>query len=225
MGRKRDRTHFNRHVPYSFPKRRRPPPTDAVSDDPLPSNNSSSTTKQQPGNVVVVGVPTDCSVLDLKSRFEIYGSISRTRMDPNGLAYITFRSYDSAQSAVNAAVDSSFPITLHSKPVQVIWATDHVPQWKEGAMRKDDLSSSTVASKLVRAEVPLSRHGRGNRLGSAIVNPKDEDNDIAGNNGRGHVSTRLVEPDNAGDNGRGHVSTRLVEPYKGREIVAYDDIL
>ncbi|XP_075096202.1 uncharacterized protein At1g27050 [Nicotiana tabacum] len=119
MGRKRDRTHFNRHVPYSFPKRRRPPPTDAVSDDPLPSNNSSSTTKQQPGNVVVVGVPTDCSVLDLKSRFEIYGSISRTRMDPNGLAYITFRSYDSAQSAVNAAVDSSFPITLHSKPIAI----------------------------------------------------------------------------------------------------------
>lgn len=126
MGRKRDRTHFNRHVPYSFPKRRRPPPTDAVSDDPLPSNNSSSTTKQQPGNVVVVGVPTDCSVLDLKSRFEIYGSISRTRMDPNGLAYITFRSYDSAQSAVNAAVDSSFPITLHSKPVCTLFLLSYI---------------------------------------------------------------------------------------------------
>ncbi|MCD7472163.1 hypothetical protein HAX54_013170 [Datura stramonium] len=203
MGRKRDRTHFSRHVPYSFPKRRRPTPT---SDDPLPGDNSSST-KQQPATVVVIGVPSDCSVLDIKSRFEIYGSISRTRMDPNGLAHITFRSNDSAQSAVNAAVDSSFPITLHSKPVQVIWATDHVPQWKEGVMQKDELSTSTVASKLVRAEVPLSRHGRGNRLGSAIVNPRDEDNN------------------NSGGNVRAHVSTRLVEPYQGREIVAYDDIL
>lgn len=74
-------------------------------------------------------------------------------------------------------------------------------------MRKEELSTSTVASKLVKAEVPLSRHGRGNRLGSAIVNPRDEDND------------------NDGGNVRPHVSTRLVEPYKGREIVAYDDIL
>ncbi|KAL3337015.1 hypothetical protein AABB24_029600, partial [Solanum stoloniferum] len=205
MGRKRDRTHFNRHVPYSFPKRRRPTP---ITDDPLPvPEDNSSSTKQQPATVVVIGVPSECSVLDIKSRFEIYGSISRTRMDPNGLAHITFRSNDSAQSAVEAAEDSSFPITLHSKPVQVIWATDHASQWKEGVMRKDELSTSTVASKLVKAEVPLSRHGRSNRLGSAIVNPRDEDND------------------NAGGNVRPHVSTRLVEPYKGREIVAYDDIL
>ncbi|CAN4094719.1 unnamed protein product [Withania somnifera] len=204
MGRKRDRIHLNRPTPSSFPKRRRrsTPTTDDV-------NNSTSSTKQQhqPASVVVIGVPSECSVLDIKSRFEIYGSISRTRVEPNGLAYITFRSNDSAQSAVDGAVDSSFPITLHSKPVQVIWATDHASQWMEGVMQKDELSTSTVASKLVRAEVPLSRHGRGNRLGSAIVNPRDEDKD------------------NAGGNVRAHVSTRLVEPYKGREIVAYDDIL
>lgn len=117
MGRKRDRTHFNRHVPYSFPKRRRPTP---ASDDPLPApeDNSSSTKQQQPATVVVIGVPSECSVLDIKSRFEIYGSISRIRMEPNSLAHITFRSNDSAQSAVEAAADSSFPITLHSKPVR-----------------------------------------------------------------------------------------------------------
>lgn len=115
MGRKRDRTHFNRHVPYSFPKRRRPTP---ITDDPFPApEDNSSSTKQQPATVVVIGVPSECSVLDIKSRFEIYGSISRTRMDPNGLAHITFRSNDSAQSAVEAAEDSSFPITLHSMPV------------------------------------------------------------------------------------------------------------
>ncbi|KAJ8547858.1 hypothetical protein K7X08_021094 [Anisodus acutangulus] len=207
MGRKRDRTNFTRPGPYFFPKRRRPTPTTAVTDDPLPENNNSSSTKQQPATVVVIGVPSECSVLDIKSRFEIYGSISRTRIEPNGLAHITFRSNDSAQSAVDAAVDSSFPVTLHSKPVQVIWATDHASQWKEGVMRKDELSTSAVTSKLVRAEVPLSIHGRGNRLGSAIVNPRDEDNE------------------NAGGNVRAHVSTRLVEPYQGREIVAYDDIL
>ncbi|KAF3682758.1 putative galactose oxidase-like [Capsicum annuum] len=230
MGRKRDRSHFNRPAPYSFPKRRRPTPT---TEDSLPSeNNSTSSTKQQPpASVVVIGVPSECSVLDIKSRFEIYGSISRTRIEPNGLAHITFRNNDSAQSAVEAAVDTSFPITLHSKPrrptpttdnlypennstsstkqqaasvvvigvssewsVQVIWATDHAAQWKEGVMRKDEQSTSTVASKLVRAEVPLSRHGRGNRLGSAIVNPRDEENDNVGGTVRAHVSTRLVEP-------------------------------
>ncbi|KAI7994799.1 hypothetical protein LOK49_LG11G01252 [Camellia lanceoleosa] len=40
--------------------------------------------------------------------------------------------------------------------VQVTWATDDVPRHKDST---DSFSSSS--SKLVRAEVPLSRHGRG----------------------------------------------------------------
>ncbi|KAK4376740.1 hypothetical protein RND71_003036 [Anisodus tanguticus] len=64
--------------------------------------------------------------------------------------------------------------------VQVIWATDHASQWKEGVMRKDELSTSAVASKIVRVEVSLSRHRRSNRLGSATVNLRDEDNENAG---------------------------------------------
>lgn len=54
-------------------------------------------------------------------------------------------------------------------------------------------------SKLVRAEVPLRRHGRGNRLASSIGNTKS-------------IQDRL--------------GTSVLEaPFRGREIVAYDDIL
>ncbi|KAM7486706.1 hypothetical protein LguiA_002715 [Lonicera macranthoides] len=52
-------------------------------------------------------------------------------------------------------------------------ASDPVPQWREGIRNKNDTSS---VSKLLRPELPLSRHGR----------------DV---------------------------------PFKGREMVAYDDIL
>ena len=75
-----------------------------------------------------------------------------------------------------------------------MWASDPVPQWREGVSQKD-----TSSSKLVRAEVPLSRHGRGNKLGSAIVNPRNN---------------------STSDSSKG-----LDVPFKGREIVAYDDIL
>ena len=81
--------------------------------------------------------------------------------------------------------------------VQVLWATDPLAQWRDG-VNKEIESDSSPSSKLVRAEVPLSRHGRGNKLASAIiVNPRSAD-------------------------GR---SSTLEVPFEGREIVAYDDIL
>lgn len=88
-----------------------------------------------------------------------------------------------------------------------MWASDPVPQWKEGVAKKE--GTMAVSSKLVRAEVPLSRHGRGNKLGSAIVNPKNEHNVDA----------------NSSDQRKGGIASRLGMPFKGREIVAYDDIL
>ncbi|KAL3511178.1 hypothetical protein ACH5RR_030579 [Cinchona calisaya] len=221
MSRKRERPYnSSRHVPYSFPKRRRPLPlqSDFTTDDLDNSAPTVAAAAKQPTTVVVIGLPSDCSVLDLKSRFEIYGSISRTRMDPNGLAYITFRSHDAAQSAVSAALDPSFAITLLSKPVQVMWASDPVPQWKEGVAKNEGASSSTLplASKLVRPEVPLSRRGRGNKLGSAIVNPR------ADNNGNGETNNI----DNGKKVGSGDEGgSGLAKPFMGREIVAYDDIL
>lgn len=112
MSRKRDKPSYTtRHVPYNYPKRRRPLPHIA-SDDP-PENPSPKISTA----VIVTGLSQDCSVLDLKSRFEIYGSISRTRMDPIGVAYITFRSNESAEAVIATSLDPSFGITLNSNRV------------------------------------------------------------------------------------------------------------
>ncbi|XP_076908819.1 uncharacterized protein At1g27050 [Bidens hawaiensis] len=190
MSRKRDKPYFSRHAPYNNPKRRRPHP---VADDYFPSSSSDHTNTNTA--VVITGLSSGCSVLDLKSRFEIYGSISRTRMDPGGVAYVTFRSRDAAESAVAASLDPSFGITLNSTRVQVTWASDPVPQWREGVKK-----GSSSSSKLLRPELPLSRHGRGSKLGSAIVKSNDEKKD---------------------DDGRKDLNVGS----RGREMVAYDDIL
>ncbi|GLU09348.1 hypothetical protein SLE2022_335410 [Rubroshorea leprosula] len=196
MSRKRDRTHFSRHAPASNPKRRRPLPP-----RPPPEEEEKPTARPTPPPaVVVMGLPPDCSVLDLKSRFVIYGSISRIRIDRDAVGYIVYRSKESAEAAIAAALDASFGITIDSKRVQVLWETDPLAQWREGVgagANKDNVPSSSLASKLLRAEVPLSRHGRGNKLASAIVSPKS--------------------------NGVG--SSMLEVPSRGREIIAYDDIL
>ncbi|XP_051148936.1 uncharacterized protein At1g27050 [Andrographis paniculata] len=206
--RKREKPYSSRHAPYALHKRRRRPlPLDA--DDALQDSSSTSAAAKLQTSVVVIGVPTDCSVLDIKSRFEMYGPISRTRMEPNGVAHVNFRSADAAQSAVDAARDSSFPITLNSTPVQVVLASDPIPQWERGIGRNDGLSS-----KLVRAELPLSRHGRGNKLGSAIVNPRDD-------------KSTIIDPIGEDDKLKGAIAadSGMDRTFKGREIVAYDDIL
>ncbi|XP_022775552.1 uncharacterized protein At1g27050-like [Durio zibethinus] len=196
MSRKRDKPYFSRHAPASISKRRRalqpqpPPPTE---DEDKPAAKQTP-----PPAVVVMGLPPNCSVLDLKSRFEIYGSISRIRINSDAIGYIAYRSKESAESAIVASLDSSFGITVDSKKVQLLWATDPLAQWTDGVgvgAIKDNGSLSS--SKLLRPEVPLSRYGRGNKLASAIVNPR-----------------------RAGDG-----SSMLRMPIKGREIVAYDDIL
>lgn len=96
-----------------------------------------------------------------------------------------------------------------------MWASNPVPQWKGGVGHKEGLSS-----KLVRAEVPLSRYGRGNKLGSAIVNPRDEDN---GNKNTNDDSNDDDQLNSAAVNAIG--SSGIERPFRGREIVAYDDIL
>ncbi|KAG9155530.1 hypothetical protein Leryth_009946 [Lithospermum erythrorhizon] len=189
--------------------------------------DTSSSAAKSPSTVVVMGLPIECSVLDLKSRFEIYGPISRTRMDPNGLAYVTFRAQEAAEEAIAAAKDPSFQLTIQSRPLQVMWATDPVPQWREAVSRKDGVSA--LSSKLVRAEMPLSRRGRGNKLGSTIVNPRDEMNDMNGNENKGteNGSSDLVDISEKTNGDIVGVSTPSIidATFKGREIVAYDDIL
>ncbi|EPS59726.1 homeobox transcription factor, partial [Genlisea aurea] len=157
-----------------------------------------SSVSKAPTMVVVIGVPEECSVLDLKSRFEAYGPISRTRMEPGGVAYVNFRSSEAAQSAVAAAQDSSFPVTLHSIPVQVLLgsSSDQVLVGRRG-------DNQGLFSRLVRGEVPLRRQGRrGNStLVSTVVKPKEEEE----------------------EGGGGEISSGLQGGFKGREIVGYDD--
>ncbi|PQM38312.1 uncharacterized protein Pyn_16763 [Prunus yedoensis var. nudiflora] len=142
------------------------------------------------------------AVLDLKSRFEIYGAISRIRIDRDAVGYVTYHATDSSEAAIAASLDPSFGITLDSKKLQVLWATDPLAQWRKavgvGAENKDSSNGSSSNSNLLRAEVPLRRHGRGNKLALAIVNPR-----VAAADG----------------------SLVLDVPAKPREIVAYDDIL
>jgi len=67
-------------------------------------------------------------VLDVKSRFEIYGSISRIRIDRDGSAYIMYRAKDSAQAAFDAALDPSFAITVDSQKVHSLSVSPLVAQ-------------------------------------------------------------------------------------------------
>ncbi|KAI9123256.1 hypothetical protein K1719_006145 [Acacia pycnantha] len=60
-------------------------------------------------------LPLDCSVLDLKSRFEIYGAISCIRIDREGVGYITYQTQEYADAAIAAALAPSFGITISSK--------------------------------------------------------------------------------------------------------------
>ncbi|KAL6969535.1 hypothetical protein U1Q18_029247 [Sarracenia purpurea var. burkii] len=196
MSRKRDKPYLSRHVPYSLSKRRRPLPS-PQSDDAVSDDRKDFSSAKSPATVVVTGLPPDYSLLDMKSRFQIYGCISRTIMPQGGVAYVTFRSKDSADSAIAASLDPSFGITIDSKRVQVMLATDPVPLWREGVFRRDGSNLSSSSSKLVRAEIPLSKRGRGNnKLGSTIVNPR--------NNSR---------------------ESGLDASFKGRKLIVYDDIL
>ena len=116
MNRKRDKPYFSsRRVPASASKRRPPLPPQA--EEPEEAELDKPTFKPPPSALVIMGLPPNSSVLDLKSRFEIYGSISRIRIDRDAIGHVAYRTADAAQAAVDAALDSSFGITLHSKKV------------------------------------------------------------------------------------------------------------
>lgn len=112
MSRKRDKPYFSRQFPTSAPKRRRPLPPPPDEDD------KPSSKPVPPPAVVVMGLSPNCSVLDLKSRFEIYGAISRIRIDRNAVGYITYRTKESAEAAIAASLDASFGITVDSQKVK-----------------------------------------------------------------------------------------------------------
>ncbi|CAA7036187.1 unnamed protein product [Microthlaspi erraticum] len=205
MNRKRDNSSYPyRHTPARISKRRRPwaPPSsenDEIIDKP--------TSKPPPPPVLVVlGLPANCSVLELKSRFEIYGSLSRIRIDKDGVGTVSYRSAESAEAAIAGSLEPSFGISIDSKKLQVVWETDPLVKWREGVTVGDgkDKTSPSLSSKLLRPEMPLRKHGRRNRLASAIVNPRSSNLD--------------------GESG-GNLSPVARTEFKHREILAYDDIL
>lgn len=71
--------------------------------------------------------------------------------------------------------------------VLVVRARDPLPEWRKGV-------GTSPPSKLLRAEIPLSRHGHSNKKLIA--------------------STTTASTRSGSD-----------LPYKGREIIAYDDLL
>lgn len=91
--------------------------------------------------------------------------------------------------------------------LQVVWATDPLVKWREGVTVGEGSDKTTPSlsawSKLLRPVMPLRKHGRSNRLASAIVNPRSSNTD-------GEIS--------------GGTPARKRE-IKQRDIVAYDDIL
>ncbi|CAL9081134.1 unnamed protein product [Musa textilis] len=94
--------------PASLSKRlRRPPPTEAAEGEPAEATAAAS-----PSVVLVTGLPADCTVLELKSRLEMYGPISRTRVDVDGRGFVTFRSDHAAAAAISASLDPAFGVTV-----------------------------------------------------------------------------------------------------------------
>ncbi|KAI3974145.1 hypothetical protein MKX01_033396 [Papaver californicum] len=192
---KREKPYYSRQISSSLAKRLKPTPPSYESSEPAGDNDEiqldeqfNKPTSQNSSMVVVNNLSHDCSVLNLKSRFEIYGSISRIRID-HGVGYITFRSKDSAEASIIASLDPELGITIDSQKVEVSWSNDHFPSWREGVDKK------SPTSRLLRPEIPLRKHGRGNKLSSSS-------------------SSTTRNPRNAPD-----------LPFKGREIIAYDDLL
>ncbi|PKU68345.1 uncharacterized protein At1g27050 [Dendrobium catenatum] len=140
------------NLPSSLAKRIRLPPADGGAVE-LSASGQRGSSSSSPSAVMVTGLPSDCTVLELKSRFEMYGPISRTRIDENCFGYVTFRFDQAAEAAIAASIDPTFGIAIRTSKLQVVRASDPVTHWRIGVR-----SSST--SKLVRSERPLSRLGR-----------------------------------------------------------------
>ncbi|RWV82853.1 hypothetical protein GW17_00055610 [Ensete ventricosum] len=70
-----------------------------------------------PSLVMVTGLPVDCTVLELKSRLEMFGLVTRTRIDVDGRGYVTFRSDHAAEAAIAASLDPTFGLSVRSRKV------------------------------------------------------------------------------------------------------------
>ncbi|KAI3978005.1 hypothetical protein MKX01_032382 [Papaver californicum] len=176
---KRQKPYYSRQISSSLAKRLKPISPSYESSEPAGSNNDEIQLDEQfnkpaSQNSSVNSLSHDCS-------------ISRIRID-HGIGYITFRSRYSAEASIIASLDPELGITIDSQKVEVSWSNDHFPSCREGVDKK------SPTSRLLRPEIPLRKHGRGNKRSSS--------------------STTTKNPRNAPD-----------LPFKGREIIAYDDLL
>ncbi|XP_020594642.1 uncharacterized protein At1g27050 isoform X1 [Phalaenopsis equestris] len=142
----------NPNLPSSLTKRLRLPLSNGEALD-LPAAGERGSSLSSPSSIMVTGLPLDCTVLELKSRFEMYGPISRTRIDENCSGYVTFRSDQAADAAMAASIDPTFGIAIRSSKLQVVRASDPVTHWRIGV-------GASSTSKLVRPGKPLSKLGR-----------------------------------------------------------------
>ncbi|KAF8663887.1 hypothetical protein HU200_055225 [Digitaria exilis] len=108
-------------------KRRRGGPQEREADgdgypEPAPAPEPAA---QQPSSVMVAGLPPDCGVLELKSRLETYGPVARARVDAaSATGYVTFRSGAAAEAAIAASLDPDCGVTIGSKKVLVVQASE-----------------------------------------------------------------------------------------------------
>lgn len=147
MSRKREKPYHSGHSLSSTAKRRRPSLPELAVSAPLDAPSTKSTS---PAAVLVIGLSPECSVLDLKSRFEIYGCISRIRIDRDGVGFVTFRSKDSADAAITASLDPTFGITVSSKKVlfksRLLGLFGRLESVREGFEFSDPGSPSPITS-------------------------------------------------------------------------------
>lgn len=122
MRRKRDKPY---HTPSRISKRRRPwapPPPSSETDEII---DKPTAKLPPPPALLVTGLPSNCSVLELKSRFEIYGSISRIRIDKDGIGSVSYRTAESAEAAIAGSHEPSFGISIDSKKVLFTFSTQN----------------------------------------------------------------------------------------------------
>ncbi|XP_020594649.1 uncharacterized protein At1g27050 isoform X2 [Phalaenopsis equestris] len=108
----------NPNLPSSLTKRLRLPLSNGEALD-LPAAGERGSSLSSPSSIMVTGLPLDCTVLELKSRFEMYGPISRTRIDENCSGYVTFRSDQAADAAMAASIDPTFGIAIRSSKERI----------------------------------------------------------------------------------------------------------
>ncbi|KAL5722575.1 hypothetical protein ACHQM5_006082 [Ranunculus cassubicifolius] len=162
MARKRQRPYYTENPSSSISKKPRFKPSIPSFKPETPQiEEETKSTRQITSMVLVNGLCQNCSVLNLKSCLEIYGDISRIRID-NGIGYVNFRSKEFAEAAIDASLDPDIGISVDDQKVVLSWPEESLPQWREGVRLsvKERLSSS----KLLQPEIPLSKHGRGKKL-------------------------------------------------------------